>query len=107
MELEGYSRPMYNKLVHSAIVGVIHKLTVDEVVDHSKTPMTCCCEIFYVQNLEITHMTLTTPTRGQSVMTRLMLHVANPYTKFEVSSLSHSGDISHTRLTALFPGLPG
>jgi len=34
MELEGYSRPTYNKLVHSAttrssVVGVIHKLTVD------------------------------------------------------------------------------
>ena len=37
MELEGYSRPTYNKLVHSAmtcftVVGVIHKLTVDEFV---------------------------------------------------------------------------
>ena len=34
MELEGYSRPTYNKLVHSAttrstVVGVIHKLTVE------------------------------------------------------------------------------
>jgi len=34
MELEGYSGPTYNKLVHSAtmrstVVGVIHKLTVD------------------------------------------------------------------------------
>jgi len=34
MELEGYSRPVYNKRMHSAmtrstIVGVIHKLTAD------------------------------------------------------------------------------
>jgi len=34
MELEGYSRPTYNKLVHSAttrstVVGVIYKLTVE------------------------------------------------------------------------------
>jgi len=39
-ELEGYSRPTYNKLVHSAttrstVVGVIHKLTVDEFVDRN------------------------------------------------------------------------
>jgi len=39
MELEGYSWPTYNKLlVHSAtprstVVGVIHKLTIDEFVD--------------------------------------------------------------------------
>ena len=46
MELEGYSRLMYNELAHLAIVGVMHKLTVDEVVDHTKTPMTCCGEIF-------------------------------------------------------------
>jgi len=35
MELEGYSRPTYSKLVHSAmtrftVVGVIYKLTVDD-----------------------------------------------------------------------------
>jgi len=60
MELEGYSRPTYNKLVHSAttrstVVGVIHKLTVDEFVDHINTPTTCCGEIFNVQ--KITHVT--------------------------------------------------
>ena len=49
MELEGYSRTTYNKLVHSAmtrftIVGVIHKLTVN--VDNTCTPKTCCGEIF-------------------------------------------------------------
>ena len=51
MELEGYSRPTYNKLVHSAtthstVVGVIHKLTVDEFVDNTCTPTICCGEIF-------------------------------------------------------------
>jgi len=35
MELEGYSRPTYNKLMHSTtarstVVGVIHKLTADD-----------------------------------------------------------------------------
>ena len=66
MELEGYSRLTYNKLVHSAtthstIVGVIHhKLTVDEIVDHSNTSQTWCGEIFSVQNVEITHVTQTT-----------------------------------------------
>jgi len=42
MELEGYSRPMYNKLVHSAmthsiVVGINHKLAVDEFVDCTNT----------------------------------------------------------------------
>jgi len=45
MELDGYSRPTYNKLVHSAtmrstIIGAIHKLTVDEFVDNICTPPT-------------------------------------------------------------------
>jgi len=51
MELEDYSRPTYNKLVHSGkmrstVVGVIYKLTVDEFADHTNTPTTCCGEIF-------------------------------------------------------------
>jgi len=51
MELEDYSRPTYNKLVHSAtthstFLGVIHKLTVDEFVDNTCTPTICCGEIF-------------------------------------------------------------
>ena len=43
------------------------------------------------------------------LITRLRLHMANPCTKFEVSSISRCGDISHThtRLTALCPGLTG
>ena len=59
--------PKYNKLVHSAstnlnTVGVIHMLTVDKFVDHISTPKTCCGKIFSVQNVEITHVTLNTPT---------------------------------------------
>jgi len=51
MELDSYSRPTYNKLVHSVmtrltVVGVIHKLTVDEFVDNTCTLMTCCGQIF-------------------------------------------------------------
>jgi len=49
MELDGYSRQMYNKLVHSAttrstVVGVIHKLTVYDFVDNTCTSTTCCGE---------------------------------------------------------------
>jgi len=41
---EDYSRATYNKLVHSAttrstVVGIIHKLTVDEFVDCTNTPI--------------------------------------------------------------------
>jgi len=64
MELEGYRRPMYNKLAHSAttrstVVGVFHKLTVDELI--ASIHLTCSGEVFGVQNVEITHVTLTTP----------------------------------------------
>ena len=67
MELDSYSQPTYNKPVHSAmihltVVDVIYKLTVDGFVDHTNTPITCCGKIFSVQNVEITHVTLTTPT---------------------------------------------
>jgi len=72
MELEGYSRPTYNKLVHSAMtrsivvgVGLIHKLTVDEFVDCANIPTTYCGKIFLVQNVEITHMTLATPANSR------------------------------------------
>jgi len=71
MELEGYSRPTYNKLLHSATtrstVVWIHKQTADEVVNHTNTPKTCCGKILQVQNVEIIHMTLNT-LKGQSVI---------------------------------------
>ena len=34
----------------------------DQVVDITSIPTTCCGEIFYVHNVEIAHVTLTTPT---------------------------------------------
>jgi len=43
------------------VVGVIHKLTVDEFVDCTNTLTTCCGEIYKVHNVEI-------PLRGQSVI---------------------------------------
>ena len=51
MLLEDYCQPTYNKLLHSAmtrstVVGVIHKLTVGEFVDHTNTLMPCCGKNF-------------------------------------------------------------
>ena len=48
------------------------------------------------QNVEMGHVTLTTPTWGQLgiVIRRLILHVANSCTEFEVSSCSRCSDIS-------------
>jgi len=46
------------------------------------------------QIVEMSHVTLTTPTWGQLVIKGLILHVANTCTKFEDSNFSHSGDIS-------------
>ena len=50
MELEGYSQPTYNKLVHSVTMrstleGVIHKLTLNKFVDHTNIPTICCGEM--------------------------------------------------------------
>ena len=90
MELEGYSQPTYNKLMHSAttrstVVGVIHKLTVDEFADCTNTPTTCCGEIFYVHNVEIAHVTLTTPTQGS--VSQHKANTSHDQPAFEVSSL--------------------
>ena len=46
----------------STIVGVIHKLTVNEFADNTCTPTTCSGEIFKVHNVEITYGTMTMPT---------------------------------------------
>jgi len=59
-------------MTHWTVVGVIHKLAVDkfvEFVDCTSTLMTCCGKIFQVKNVEITHVTLTTPTQ-ETVITR-------------------------------------
>ena len=53
------------------------------VVDITCIPTTCCGEIFH--NVEIAHVTLTTPTyREHSLITRLRLRMADPCTKSEV-----------------------
>ena len=92
IELEGYSRPTYNKIVHSAttratVVGVIHKLTV-ESTSLLITPIHRRLAVAkFLTSKKITHVTWPCLFRGQSVTTRLMLHMANPCTKFEVCSL--------------------
>jgi len=43
---------MHSATTRSTIVRVIHKLTVDEIVDNTNTPTTCYGEIFKVQNVE-------------------------------------------------------
>ena len=85
MKLEGYCGPMCNKHVHSTttrssrfhcLIGVINKPTTDEFVDITCIPTTCC------------------PLRKHSLITRLRLHMADPCTKFEVSSISRCGNIT-------------
>jgi len=51
-------------MTRSTVVGVIHHLAVDEFADCTNTLKTCCGKIFQVQNVEITHVTLTMPNRG-------------------------------------------
>jgi len=75
MELTDYSQPTYNKLVHSAMT----RSTVDEFVDCTDTPTTCSGEIFYVQNSEITHVPLTTPTRDSQSSQANTSHVQPVY----------------------------
>jgi len=36
---------MHSATMHSTVVGVIHKLTVNEFVDHTNTLMTCCGKV--------------------------------------------------------------
>jgi len=50
-------------------------------------PTTCCGEIFEVRNVQIAHVTLTTPIREHSLITRLRLRMADPckLTKSDVS----------------------
>ena len=49
MDLEDCIRPKYNNnnsaMSRSTVVGEIHNLTVDEFVDGTNTPTTCCGEI--------------------------------------------------------------
>jgi len=88
MEWESYSRPTYNN-VHSAttrstVVDVIHKLTVDEFIDHTNTPTTCWGEISKSKRNKITHVTLTTPTQR---MNHHMANILNGQPVYKISSL--------------------
>jgi len=94
VKLEGYSGPMCNKHVHSTMtrssrfhrpIGVINKPTRDRVVDITCIPTTCCGEIFRVHNVEIAHVTLTTPLSGKIFYPQVGLAMVNQCTKFEVS----------------------
>ena len=52
-------------------------------------------EFFKVHNVEIVHVTLTTPTYIEhSLITRLRLRMADPCTTCEVSSVSRCGEIT-------------
>jgi len=90
---------MCNKHLHSTMtwssrfhcpIGVINKLTTDElwislaVAKFSKSTME-----------KLLTWPWPCPLREHSLITRLRLHMADPCTKFEVSSVSHCGDISH------------
>ena len=44
------------------VSGVINKPDDGRIVYITCIPTTCCGEIFYVHNVEIAHVTLTTPT---------------------------------------------
>jgi len=71
MKLEGYSGTMCNKHVHSTVmpssrfhcpIGVINKPTTVELWISPVYLTNCCGEIFSVYNVDIAHMTMTTPT---------------------------------------------
>ena len=51
----------------------------------TNTPTTCCGDIFKVQNVEITYLTLTTPFSVMIFIGRVELAMVNLYTKFKVS----------------------
>jgi len=73
MKLEGRSGSMCNKHVHSTMtrssrfhIGVINKPTTGRVVDITCIPTTFRGKIFYVHNVEIAHLILTTTTNTHS-----------------------------------------
>jgi len=55
------------------------------VVDITFIPTTCCGEIFWVHNVEIAHVTLTTLLSGNFFIGRVGLAIVSQCTKFEVS----------------------
>jgi len=72
MELEGYSRPTCTKLVHSAMTRSNDRRMCSRQAERRRVSWlhqytdNCCGEIFFysVQDVEITHVTPTTPTQA-------------------------------------------
>jgi len=71
MKLEGFSRAMCNKHVHSTMtrssrfhcpIGVINKPTTDELWISPVYQRLAVAKFSKVHNVEIAHLTLTTPT---------------------------------------------
>ena len=85
---------MHSATTRSTVVGVIHKLTVDEFADNTCTPTTCSGEIFKVHNVEITHVTLITPTYGTASHHKANTSHGLYGVQNVVSSFSCSGDIT-------------
>ena len=103
MKLEGYSGTMCNKHVHSTMmrsshfycpIGVINKPTMGElwispvywrlaVAKFSKSTMQKLLTWPWLR-----------PLREHSLITRVRLHITDPCTKFEISSISRCGDIT-------------
>ena len=86
MKLEGYSGPMCNKHVHSTmtpssrfhcLIGDINKPTTVKFMDITLYDDLLWRNVLYVHNVEIAHVTLTTPLSGK------IFH--RQCTKFEVS----------------------
>jgi len=89
MELEGYSRPTYNKLVHSAmtrstVLSVIHKLTVDEFADQR----VAVAKFSKSKMQKWVALPWSRPLGKQLLIGSLMLHMVNPYTNFESLALA-------------------
>ena len=91
MELEGYSRPTYNKLMYSAmtrstVVGVIHTLTVDELITRF-TPIHRRLAVAKFSKSKMQKLPTwpwPRPFAGWLVVSRLGLASINLQTKFEV-----------------------
>ena len=72
-----------------------HKQTdYGRVVDITCIPTTCCGEIFKSTMQKLLTWPWPRPLREHSLITRLRLHMADPCTKSEVSSISRCGDIT-------------
>jgi len=67
VKLEGYSGPCnkHSTMMRSSHFHCLIGVTTYRVVDITCIPTTCCGDIFKVHNVEIAHVTLTTPLLGK------------------------------------------